>query len=221
MGTVQGYLTPLDARLIAALLAYQNQNRIRGYLCEIGVHHGRLFLMLALARQYGERSLGIDLFEDDAINISCQQPGRDRALFVNARRLGIRFSKEETFITSSLDIGPAANLARATGPIRFWSIDGGHLYRQVENDLRLAEATVAPWALLLSMISLVLDGRKSALPFTIFFKRLISWFCLPSLDARFTSPTPIQLRYTKLPCDYTLKWVTRGKSKFSEKMCCF
>jgi hypothetical protein len=144
MGTVEGYLTPLDARLIAALLTYQNQNRIRGHLCEIGVHHGRLFLMLAMARRFGERALGIDLFEDDAINIGCRQAGRDQALFVNARRLGIRFSKEETFMTSSLDIGPAAILARTTGPIRFWSIDGGHLYRHVENDLLLAEATVAP-----------------------------------------------------------------------------
>lgn len=144
MGTVQGFLTPLDARLIAALLTYQNQNRINGHLCEIGVHHGRLFLLLATARRFGERSLGIDLFEDDEINISCRQPGRDQALFVNARRLGIRFSEEETFMTSSLDIGPAAILARTTGPIRFWSIDGGHLYRHVENDLRLAEATMAP-----------------------------------------------------------------------------
>lgn len=144
MGTVQGYMTSLDARLIAALLKYQDENNIEGHLCEIGVHHGRLFLMLALARREGERVLAIDLFEDDAINTNTQHAGRNRALFVNARRLGIELLEEETFKTSSLDVKPSDILARTTGPIRFFSVDGCHLYREVENDLRLAESTLTP-----------------------------------------------------------------------------
>lgn len=141
MKKVQGYLTALDARLIATLLSCQDKSNIEGHLGEIGVHHGRLFLMLALARRSGERSLGIDLFEDDAIS---QHKGRDRALFVNARRLGIKLSESEIYKTSSLDLQAADILARTTGPVRFWSVDGGHLYQHVENDLRLAERTLAP-----------------------------------------------------------------------------
>lgn len=144
METVQGYLTRLDARLIAALLSFQDANNIVGHLGEIGVHHGRLYLMLALARRVGERALAIDLFEDDAINANTCQAGRDRALFANARRLGIELSEEETFKTSSLAIEAADILVRTTGPIRFWSIDGGHLYHHVENDLLLAKRTLAP-----------------------------------------------------------------------------
>ena len=144
MGGVQGYMTSLDARLIAALLKYQDENTIEGHLCEIGVHHGRLFLMLALARREGERALAIDLFEDDAINANTQHAGRDGALFANARRLGIELSEEETFKTSSLDVKPSDILARTTGRIRFFSVDGCHLYREVENDLRLAESTLTP-----------------------------------------------------------------------------
>ncbi len=144
MGGVQGYMTALDARLIAALLKYQDENRIEGHLCEIGVHHGRLFLMLALARRQGERALAIDLFEDDAINSNTQHAGRDGALFANARRLGIELSAEETFKTSSLDVKPSDILARTAGRIRFFSVDGCHLYREVENDLRLAESTLTP-----------------------------------------------------------------------------
>jgi Methyltransferase domain len=140
--TVQGYLSSLDSRLIAALLSYQHEANIRGNLCEIGVHHGRLFLMLALARREGERAVGIDLFEDDAINTKTQHAGRDRALFANARRLGIDLSEAETIKTSSLDIKPADILKRTGGLIRFFSIDGSHLYRPVENDLRLAEQTL-------------------------------------------------------------------------------
>jgi hypothetical protein len=142
MDTVQGYLTSLDARLIAALLASQDANNIKGHLCEVGVHHGRLFLMLALARRAGERALAIDLFEDDAINSNTQHAGRDRALFANAHRLGIQLSQEEIYKTSSLDVQATDILTRTTGPVRFFSIDGSHLYQQVENDLRLAESTL-------------------------------------------------------------------------------
>jgi Methyltransferase domain len=143
METVQGYLTNLDAQLIAALLTYQNENNINGDLCEIGVHHGRLFLMLALARRANERALAIDLFEDDAINRNTQHAGRDRALLVNAQRLGIQLSDEEILKTSSLDIDASDILKRATGRIRFFSVDGCHLYQHVENDLRLVEDTLA------------------------------------------------------------------------------
>jgi hypothetical protein len=142
MPSVQGYLPSLDAYLIAALLSHQDENNITGHLCEIGVHHGRLFLMLALARRAGERALAIDLFEDDSINANTRHAGRDRALLVNAGRLRIELSEEETFKTSSLEIGAADILKRTTGPIRFFSIDGSHLYQPVENDLRLAERTL-------------------------------------------------------------------------------
>jgi hypothetical protein len=144
MDSVQGYMTSLDARLIAALLSFQEANNIKGHLCEIGVHHGRLFLMLALARGTRERSLAIDLFEDDAINSNTHHAGRNRALFANASRLGIELSEEEIWKTSSLDVKAADILARTTGRVRFFSIDGSHLYGPVENDLRLAECTLTP-----------------------------------------------------------------------------
>ena len=143
MKKVKGFLTSLDALTIQALLTYQCEKSIRGDLCEIGVHHGRLFLMLALARRTGERAIAIDLFEDDSYNANTDHAGRDTALFENARRLGIEFSEDEIFKTSSLDIGPSDILARTTGPVRFFSVDGGHLYHHVENDLRLAESTLA------------------------------------------------------------------------------
>jgi hypothetical protein len=142
MATVQGYLTSLDALLIATLLSHQRENNIPGHLCEVGVHHGRLFLLLALARRAGERALAIDLFEDDAINANTQHAGRNSALLKNADRLQIRLSVDEIYKTSSLDIKAADILARTTGRIRFFSIDGSHLYRPVENDLRLAERTL-------------------------------------------------------------------------------
>lgn len=144
MKKVRGYMGSLDSLVIAALLKYQNNAQIRGHLCEIGVHHGRLFLMLALARRQGERSLAIDLFEDDAINSGTVHAGRDRALLVNARRFGVGLSDEEIYKTSSLDIKAQDILERTTGGVRFFSVDGCHSYRGVEHDLRLVEQTLTP-----------------------------------------------------------------------------
>jgi hypothetical protein len=133
----------LDARIIASILAFQADNDIFGNLCEIGVHHGRLFFMLALARRSNERSLAIDLFEDDSINSSLRQHrGRDRALFTNARRLGIPLSEAEICKTSSLEIRADDILSRTGGPIRFFSIDGGHNYKNLKNDLIIAKETL-------------------------------------------------------------------------------
>jgi hypothetical protein len=143
MNSVPGYVLPLDTEIISAILSYQDEANIIGNLCEIGVHHGKLFLMLALARRSGDRALAIDLFEDDELNRDGRHAGRDRALFEHAKRLGITLSEGETFKTSSLDIEPAEILARTCGPIRFFSIDGGHLYHHVANDLVLAEKTLS------------------------------------------------------------------------------
>jgi hypothetical protein len=141
--TVSGYLRSLDARVIASILGFQADNDILGNLCEIGVHHGRLFFMLALARRSDERSLAIDLFEDDAINsLSFEHRGRDRALFTNARRLGISLSEIEVYKTSSFEVKADDILSRTGGPIRFFSIDGGHSYENLENDLVLAKRTL-------------------------------------------------------------------------------
>jgi hypothetical protein len=144
MFAISGWLRSLDARIIASILAFQDDNNIYGNLCEIGVHHGRLFFMLALARRSDERSLAVDLFEDDAINsLPHHHRGRDRALVINARRLGISLSEGEIYKTSSLDIKAGDILIRTGGPIRFFSVDGGHNYENVENDLSLAKVTLS------------------------------------------------------------------------------
>lgn len=142
MHSVTGYLTVLDARIMAALLSYQHASSVTGHLCEIGVHHGRSFFLLALARRAGERSVAIDLFEDDEMTVNTSHAGRDRGLFSNAERLKIALSSEEIFKTSSLEITAADIQARTTGGVRFFSLDGCHLSEFVANDLRLAAATL-------------------------------------------------------------------------------
>lgn len=142
MRRVQGYLSHMDAEVILHLLQWQKRRDIRGSLCEIGVHHGRLFLLLALSRRPGEVALAIDLFEDDAVNTGAHA-GRDGALQRNARKLEIPLSNEEIVKSSSHDLTADQIRSRAQGSIRFFSIDGGHLYGDVQNDLRLAQQCIS------------------------------------------------------------------------------
>ncbi len=144
MHAVAGYLKSVDAKIIASILGFQQEQHIAGNLCEIGVHHGRLFLLLAFARNDGERAVGIDLFLDDGINASSNwHSGRDRALAVNARRFGLSFRDDEIVKASSLDIDANDIMKHTGGPIRLFSVDGGHDYRCVENDLILARQTIS------------------------------------------------------------------------------
>jgi Methyltransferase domain len=141
--SVNGYLKSLDAWLIVALASWQTSNRIAGGLAEIGVHHGKLFFLLALSRQVGERSLAIDLFEDDEMNASTRYGGRNRALLTHAARLNVALESAEVQKADSLTLTSDDILSRV-GRVRIFSVDGGHLYHHVAHDLPLVFSTLAP-----------------------------------------------------------------------------
>ncbi len=138
---VDGFLKSLDARVIRAMADRQSAEGVPGGLAEIGVHHGKLFFILALSRRAGERALAMDLFTDDALNAGTASAGRDRAFFAHARRMGVELTHDEILKGDSLELAPDAILER-TGPVRLFSVDGGHLHHHVENDLRLADAAL-------------------------------------------------------------------------------
>ena len=140
--SINGYLKSLDARLIVALAAWQTSNGITGGLAEIGVHHGKLFFLLALSRQAGEKSLAIDLFEDDEMNASTRFGGRTRAFSTHAARLNVTLDSTEVRKADSLTLASEDILSRVE-KVRIFSVDGGHLYHHVAHDLPLAFSSLA------------------------------------------------------------------------------
>jgi hypothetical protein len=140
--SINGYLKSLDARLIAALAGWQTANKIAGGLAEIGVHHGKLFFVLALSRQAGEKSVAIDLFEDDEMNASTRFAGRGRAFSTHAASLNVALESAEVLKADSLTLTSDDILSRV-GRVRMFSVDGGHLYRHVANDLPLVFSALA------------------------------------------------------------------------------
>ncbi len=139
IGTVEGWLSPTTASMIASLLVAQSDQGVAGDVCEIGVHHGRLFLILANALASGQKAVAVDVFDDQDKNVDNSGRG-DRAIFeANATRYapGARI---EIIQASSLDLHTVAFLQHR---FRFISIDGGHTAEVTCNDLWLAEKTLS------------------------------------------------------------------------------
>jgi hypothetical protein len=138
---VPGYFGHAEWAAIDALGRWQVEQGIAGNLAEIGVHHGKLFFILALLRQAGERALAIDLFEDDALNTGIHA-NRDRAFFDNCTKLGIDLGDRDVWKVDTLTVTPDAMRERIGG-VRMISVDGGHDYANIVHDLGLADAVLA------------------------------------------------------------------------------
>ena len=140
---IEGYSSRSDAVIFQELIAWQVYQGIHGSLAEIGVHHGRSLFLLALGRSGSEKCLGVDLFEDDALYTSRRGIGQFAAFGSNCRRYQFNFTEDEIIKGNSLELN-AQEIVSRVGKIRFFSIDGGHMYEHVTNDLRLAAEVLTP-----------------------------------------------------------------------------
>lgn len=137
---VEGWLSPTTAAMLAASAVRQTLKCFAGDLCEIGVHHGKLFLILGTAARPGERAVAVDLFDDQQRNIDRSGAG-NRSIF--ERHCGNYAPNAAIDIMqgSSMDLGRTGFVDRR---FRLFSIDGGHTAEITANDLRLAERTLLP-----------------------------------------------------------------------------
>lgn len=197
---VPGYFGQVEATAIDVVGRWQVEQGIKGNLAEIGVHHGKLFFILALLRQANERALAIDLFEDDGLNTGIHA-GRDRAFFDNHTKLGVALDEGEVWKTDSTTITPAA-LHERIGAVRMMSVDGGHDYRTVSNDLKLADAVLADDGVMIihdffgigwpdvsvAAIHFLTEGRERLQPFLITPYKL--FVARPAAAARYRAMLP-------------------------------
>lgn len=140
---VPGWLAPEVLEILAVLDSLQRSVDGSGAVAEIGVHHGRLFIGLNLLQGGGGRSVAIDLFDDQALNIDRSGKG-DLAKF---RRNLQRWSSLEGVVIHRGDSTQlrAEDLQKfADGSIRLFSVDGGHTDPIVFSDMNLAESVMTP-----------------------------------------------------------------------------
>lgn len=139
---IPGWMSPESAKLVKAASDVQRLNGTVGSVGEIGVHHGRLFILLCLLSEPGEHAFAIDVFDDQHLNLDRSGSG-DRIRFEhNLRRAGVDMTRVTVIQKSSCEVSPQ-QLRSIAGGVRMFSIDGGHTTAITLNDLALAESTLA------------------------------------------------------------------------------
>ena len=137
MRRVDGWLTALDAGMTATVAACQGAAGLPGSVGEIGIHHGRMFLLLALGLRPGERAFAVDVFDEQGLNLDRSGRGDEAIFRANLDRYGIDPGRVDVFRRSSLTVTWPELLAVSGQPVRLASVDGGHTADVVANDLGL------------------------------------------------------------------------------------
>ena len=138
---VDGWLDRFSAQIIRELNDIQLAEGITGSMGEIGVHHGRLFILLRLLRRHDEASVAVDVFENQHLNTDGSGRGDLEIFQANVERWS---GKDKLIIIrkSSLDV-QASELTENAGTFRLFSVDGGHTEECAFSDLLLADAVLS------------------------------------------------------------------------------
>jgi len=120
----------------------------QGGVGEIGVYMGRFFLLLRAMLDKPEPSYGIDIFEDQELNVDYSGTNKARQeIFANY------IHKYDAFGGKNVQVIKGDSLSSATqallaenikeGSLRYISVDGGHTKIHALNDLKLSEKYLA------------------------------------------------------------------------------
>jgi hypothetical protein len=146
---VNGYLQSGSASVIWSLFDVQDELGITGNIAEIGVYHGKLFILLCHSLRAGERAFAVDAF-DTIPEIQGIKTAEDQQRFsadnvrLNLEINGIDADLVKLVVADSQAL-TAAELAAEfdTAGIRLFSVDGDHSRKGVRHDLNLAAATLS------------------------------------------------------------------------------
>jgi hypothetical protein len=145
---VNGWMLPTAANMIVALAAVQEARAISGNVVEIGVHEGKLFILLYLLMRDDERAVAIDLFADQTQNVDHSGAGNldkfraNLSRHADTRRLVVHEG-------DSRALDGAALKRLAAGVYRLISIDGGHTAEITAHDLAIAVEALAPGGIII------------------------------------------------------------------------
>ena len=138
---VHGWLTEIDKYLIRSICDIQNRKDIFGSVGEIGVHHGKLFILMYLHIHDGEKAFCVDVFEKQEMNIDESGRGDEEIFHKNVQVYAGDYFVE-AICDSSLNIS-SDDIRRKVGDCRLISIDGGHTKSITENDLNICEGAMS------------------------------------------------------------------------------
>lgn len=140
VSTVSGWLGDGAIAVLLAIDHWQKRHGIMGDVAEIGVHHGKLFILLKNMCRDDEFAVAIDVFEDQHLNADHSGHG-DRQIF--ERQLSQHTDGKNISIWQ---MDSATLSARNFGDrkVRIFSIDGSHTVDHTVHDLVTATSLLAP-----------------------------------------------------------------------------
>jgi hypothetical protein len=139
---VKGWLLPGAAQSIVLLSAEQRNANRSGSVAEIGVHHGKLFILLYLLSAENELAMAIDLFSQQHLNVDGSGAG-DLERFKRNLQRHADVSRLVVHEGDSTQLTARHLLELGRGPFRLISIDGGHTAEITAHDMATSEGALA------------------------------------------------------------------------------
>jgi len=153
---VDGYLQSGSASVIWSIFDVQDELEIAGNIAEIGVYHGKLFILMCHSLRAEERAFAVDAF-DSIPEIQGIKTAEDQQRFSadnicsNLEQNNIDADLVKLVVADSQAL-TAAELTTEFGnsSIRLFSVDGDHSRKGVRHDLNLAAATLSVGGIILA-----------------------------------------------------------------------
>ena len=138
VNTVDGWLGGGAITATLAINDWQRRHDVSGNVAEIGIHHGKFFLVLKNLCRDDECSIAVDVFDDQELNVDRSGRG-DRAIFESNLAAHSDGKNVEIIQGDSKLLTPDRILeAGRDERIRLFSVDGSHTTEYTLSDLLLA-----------------------------------------------------------------------------------
>jgi len=141
--TVEGWLLPGAVALLSRIDTIQGESGVKGSVGEIGIHHGKLFILLYLLCRGDERAVAIDLFEQQEKNLDRSGLGDEEKFRRNLASHAGDDRRLTLIAGDSTALTPVQLLTAGAGRFRLFSVDGGHTAQIAESDLALVSGVLA------------------------------------------------------------------------------
>jgi hypothetical protein len=136
LSKISGWLSRVDYEVFCTLLEYQIKAGYHGSIVEIGTHHGKSFVPMALSNECSNTYV-IDIFENQQNNIDFSGSG-SRDIFLKTMSY-FSIATDKIFIDARMSTDVSQDdIEEKVGKSRFFHIDGGHHLEAIINDVNLA-----------------------------------------------------------------------------------
>lgn len=138
---VEGWLGGNIHHVVSFVDGLHQAQGLVGDIAEIGIHHGRLFFVLAAAARGDETCFAIDLFDQQELNVDLSGQGSKDVFLQHAETLFPEvLPRLKTIAGDSMGLTlPYLKERIPTQGLRIFSVDGGHTAAHAINDLIIAQ----------------------------------------------------------------------------------